>query len=384
MVRPPQFELGSLPRMQEMATLSKNTATPVFIIDDPDIQSSTRAKALIEAANSEPRARFVIIAKKYGAPSIAGPFSDRFNAEQFTIADFSLGALSEFISDNFNYNVSEAAAVATRLNFTFERFKMHAHPTYFAGISPEMLAALIAANRRNDLIQLAVDGALMAIVVSDVSDVRLSRRWRCEFLKEIISRQYVCGENLDDVMAVELARKMAQEKDIELRPVEFVQSFVQSGILEFAEGGVRFPRVYVRDYLMAQYLSENPNVAATYFDFDRIDEDLNVINIYSELGPSVRVVEDIISQIEADVEELMKRPHSMDVLLNNKIEFSSASNFTRFTQRRDLVLKAIEYVGENGTDLTRKQEASGYSPVGIALGRAEGKQPWRFGQGRPA
>ena len=184
----------------------------------------------------------------------------------------------------------------------------------------------------------------------------MSKRWRREFLKDLVVRQFVKGENIDIAKAVELAQGMAEKKDIEIVPLAFVQSFVTSGIFNFDAGGLQFALVYVRDYFIAEYLHENPKDALAYFDFDRVDDDFNVLDIYAELGPSFQIVEKIINLFEKDVELLNERnPETIDFLMSDKIILSAASNFHRFSDRRLSLLNAIEYVGQNEGDLQRKQ-----------------------------
>ena len=273
-VSPKRFSIESIPGIDRLLDLKGAKATPVLIIDDPNLQSKTRVRALVEEANKRLDVKVIVIAKRHGAPILVENFSKEFGAETFTVADFSLGALSNFVSNNFDIELSQAAVLAKKINDTFEQFNMHAHPSYFAGISAEVLAGIIAANRRGELIQLAVDGALMILVAADEADVHVSKSWRREFLMEIVIRQFIRGQDVLEEQAVELAKEMASRRDIDIKPLEFVQSFVSAGIIRFDRGAVEFNLVYVRDYLIAEYLNQNPEVARVYFDFDKVDSDL--------------------------------------------------------------------------------------------------------------
>ena len=355
-VSPNRFNLSKLDRVKEVINLGIDCATPVLIVDDPNIQSSTRARALIGEANNHPQARFVVLIKKYSAPGLSLNFAERFNCERFSVANFSLGALSNFVSDNFGYDGPQSAVLATKLNDTFEQFKMHAHPSYFAGISPESLSALLAANRRGELIHLAVDAALMIMVAEDEADIQVSKRWRREFLKDIAVRQNVRGEGIDEAKAIGIAKKMAEGRDVDIEALEFVQSFVNAGILEFRGNEVEFILVYARDYLVAEYLHENGKAALTYFGFEEIDEDYNVLDMYAELGPSNAIVDTVADLIEGDVAYFTQnRPETLDNLISNSIQLSEVNSFGKFVDRQQRLLKAIEYVGENPADLQRKQ-----------------------------
>ena len=159
-VSPNRFKIEALPRMQDLFSRNESRVTPVIIINDPNLQSKTRTKALVDEMNRHLHAKVVVIAKKHGAPILVESFSKQLGGETFTVADFSLGTLSNFVSSNFGIDLPQAAVLAIKINDTFEQFNMHAHPSYFAGISADVLAGIIAANRRGELIELAVDGAI--------------------------------------------------------------------------------------------------------------------------------------------------------------------------------------------------------------------------------
>ncbi len=356
-VSPNRFSLKSIEGVEHLLKLEGSKAIPVVIIDDPNLQSMTRVGALIDEANRYPSVKVVVIAKKHGAPILVESFSKQFGAEIFAVADFSLGSLSNFVSSNFDIELSQAAVLATKINRAFEQFNMHAHPSYFAGISAEVLAGIIAANRRGELVQLAVDGALMILVATDDGEVHVSKSWRREFLKDVTVRQFVFGQNIEETIAVRLAGEMARRRDIDIKPLEFVQSFVSAGIIRFDRESVRFNLVYVRDYLIAEYLHQNPEVAEHYFNFDVVDSDFNVLDIYAELGADVKILNGVAGLIESDLNYLAKRdPDVSDNLISNKVQFSGVTSFGRLAARRKSLADAIRYVGENDADLQRKQQ----------------------------
>ena len=355
-ISPKRFNIKKLLHDSQILEAHNACAKPVLIIDDPNLQSSTRVRALIDEANENLDVRFVVLAKKYNAPVLSLNFAESFNCERFAVANFSLGALSDFVSTNFGYDLSQSAVLATKLNDTFEQFNMHAHPSYFAGISPESLAALMAANRRGELIHLAVDAALMIMVAEDKADIQVSKRWRREFLKDIAVLQFVRGERVDEERAIKIAKNMAEARDIDIKALEFVHSFVRAGVFDFRGGEVDFILVYVRDYLVAEYLYQNPRAAVSYFGFDEIDEDYNVLDMYSELGPSDVVIDTVSRLIEDDAAHLDKElPETINNIISNKIQLSKANSFGKYSARKQSLLDAIEYVGENPTDLQRKQ-----------------------------
>ena len=68
---------------------------------------------------------------------------------------------------------AEVVAGFARLRETFVNFKLPVHPSYFAGIPGATLAALLSANKRAELIELAVAGYLR--VTSSRRTTSLSR-----------------------------------------------------------------------------------------------------------------------------------------------------------------------------------------------------------------
>ena len=355
-VSPNRFKLGKLERMKQIAGLNNDGVVPVIVVDEPHLHSETRMRALIDEANKEPTAKFVLITKKFSALLDTNNFLEKFESERFGIANFSLVELSDFLAMNFEFQALQAAVLATQLNQTFEQFDMRAHPAFFAGISSEMLTRLIKANRRGELIQLAVDAALMITVELEGPGIDLSKSWRKEYLRELVVRQYVNGEVIDESRALDLAKEMARKRDIEIDALEFVQTFVAAGVLHFLESGMEFITVFVRDYLIAEYLHHNPKAAIAYFNFYRIDPDFNVLDILAELGASKEIVKAVIDLIDQDLEYLScKKASSIDKFMERGTRFSTIGDFSQFTDQKEAVTRAIRYVGENETDLKRKQ-----------------------------
>ena len=56
--------------MERVLALSDTGATPVIIVNDPNLASSTRTRALIDEANKHPDCRFIIVAKNSLEPMV--------------------------------------------------------------------------------------------------------------------------------------------------------------------------------------------------------------------------------------------------------------------------------------------------------------------------
>ena len=90
--------------------------------------------------------------------------------------------------------VPEAEVIALRLRDSFNRFSLDAYPSCFAGVPKQTLQTLLQANRRSELIQLAVDGFLMFMVADDKANVTLNR------MAHRLSDQAVLNANLTHIL----------------------------------------------------------------------------------------------------------------------------------------------------------------------------------------
>ena len=350
-----QFDL----KLQQ--TVVNDNATPVVILDNPDVRSQRHASFLIEEANRHPAVKFIIVSKDNKFTVDASDFLSLFNCHVFHSASFSLTSLSNFISSNFDMMPRQADYTAIRLWEVFERFNMHAHPSYFAGISQDVLYALINANRRGELIQLAVEGALMLVVATDKGmldsgDVAVSRTFRKKFLTDLVVNQEILKEPVGEDRAVQMAEDLAAKYDLDISPSRFVASFIDIGLLNFSNGRVTFSASYVRDYLLADFLSSDPQEARSYFDLNQEVIDLNVMDIYAELGPDEELIEKTIGLMNTDLQLLNeKRSNTQGLLLQDRVQPRMLAHPARARAKRRAVEKAVQYVGENDSDLERKQ-----------------------------
>lgn len=359
-IRGHDVKVGQFGLEKQEAVLREN-ATPVMILDNPDVRSPRHANFLIEEANRYPEVKFIIVSKDNKFTVDAGDFLSLFDCYVFHSTSFSLTSLSNFISTNFDMVPQQADYAAIRLWEVFEKFNMHAHPSYFAGISQDVLYALINANRRGELIQLAVEGALMLVVatdkgMSDSRDVAVSRTFRKKFLTELVVCQEILRELVDEHRAVQMAEDLAKRYDLDISPSRFVGAFLDIGLLSFADGRVSFSASYVRDYLLAEFLAGDAQEARLYFDLSQESIDLNVMDIYAELGPDDELISKSIALMEEDLNLLnVKRSSTQGILLQDRVQPRMLAHPARARAKRRAVEQAVQYVGKNDSDLERKQ-----------------------------
>ena len=130
-------------------------------------------------------AKFLFVTRSDPNIVAQSEFCVSISADIFELSPISFAAITHFIQKYFSMNNNEAEVIALRLKRMFEQFDLTAHPTYFAGIMKDTLAALLQANRRAELVQLAVDGFLTFVVADNKADVTLSRTTRACFLRSL-------------------------------------------------------------------------------------------------------------------------------------------------------------------------------------------------------
>jgi hypothetical protein len=227
--------------------------------------------------------------------------------------------LAFFIQKNFGMTESEAEVVALRLRDTFHKFNLSAHPTYLAGISREMLAALLQANRRAELIQLATDGYLSLVVAQDLADIRLTRTTRTRYLRTLAMSLNVEKKTFSQEELVKFTRDFAAESDFDIDLISFISSFVDKGVLHFENEAVRFSLPFIEAYLLALGLKQDDEAAVRYLDPNDGEFDLETFDLYAELGPSTRVVGFISEQLKTVLEQERGDGGAENILLTDEI-----------------------------------------------------------------
>jgi nucleoside phosphorylase len=297
-VRPPRVGLGEAAYYDFKEVEGIPGTQLVFIIDGVPLSSRTKTDFLAKQIKERPDARFIILTRDETHIIGESEFCAAVKADLYQLSSISFLEIAHFVEKNFGMTASEAEVIALRLRDTFQTFDLSAHPTYFAGISKEVLSALLQANRRAELIQLAVDGFLSLVVLGDKANVTLSRTTRARFLRMLAHEIRVEKRTVNKERLVGIAADFAKERDFEVDPTAFVASFVDSGILHFSDERVLFSLPFVESYLLAVELAENPQQAERYFDVDADDFDLGTFDLYCEINPAQQVVDKVLQGLE--------------------------------------------------------------------------------------
>lgn len=268
--------------------------TQVFILEGINFSSRTRVRHLLKEV-SKVGGKVLVLSRTEGDIADVERFVKEGDFTEFEMAPISFSETAFFLERTFAMSPQEAEIVAIRLDDTFRKFRLDAHPTYFAGLQEETLAALIEANKRAELIQLAVDGLLSLIVAADKANLKLSRSTRERFLRRLV---LICAqEGVNERDLISIADEFLKEFKFSVSPIEFVEPFLKSGLIYFVDDKLRFSHPYLESYLLAQGLRDDPDKAREYF---KPSSDFNyyAFDLYCEIGPSAEVIDGVLKFVD--------------------------------------------------------------------------------------
>ncbi|WLB25247.1 hypothetical protein QIH85_25645 [Bradyrhizobium japonicum] len=355
-VRPPRIGLKEA-AYHDFSELEEFPGTQlVFIIDGAPLSSKSKIDFLARQIKKRSGCRFIMITRDETHIISGSEFAASVKAETYQLTSISFLEITHFVEKNFGMTASESEVIALRLRDTFRSFELSAHPTYFAGISKDVLAALLQANRRAELIQLAVDGFLSLVVAEDKANVRLTRTTRSRFLR-MLAREIRVEKNIVTRSGlVALARDYAKTYDYDVEPTAFVASFIDSGILHYVGDRVFFSLPFVESYLLAVDLSETPAQAVRYFDVDAEDFDIGTFDLYCEINPAHEVVEKVLAGVSKGQTMVALREGERHILLTNTVRPAMLAQPQRLQSIERSFSKLADDVRSGRGNVKRKQK----------------------------
>ncbi|MDY0872012.1 phosphorylase family protein [Dongia rigui] len=354
-LRPPSRGLIELAQRERIDLRPDLSAKIVFIVDNLPFASKSNLAFLIDQIKVFPNSKFVFLSRVDANLVRESEFLDSVPADTFELCKISFEEIANFLEKNFAMSGSEAGVVALRLHETFDQFDLSAHPTYFAGIPRETLAALLQANRRSELIQLAVDGFLSFVVADDPSNINLSRTTRSRFLKKLAVSINVQKMNFGQEELVGYTREFATAFDFNINPLVFISAFVQKGILHFEGDRIAFTLPFIERYLLALSLLDDEALALKYFNFDDPDFDFPTFDIYAEIGASSKIVDKLRQRIAHCANQLRPSQAEKHILLSDSVLPTMMGKPERLHSLQTRLRKAIENVQSNRDDKKEKQ-----------------------------
>lgn len=252
-IRPPRgdFRSGSSGQLVDVCKRTLG-AKPVFIIDSVHLGSPTRRNHLAKLVREEFEAKFILIFRNEVRALRESEFIAEVGASVYRLREVPFSEIALFLQVNFGMTDTQADAIALKLKNTFVQFQLDAHPAYFAGISKEILWKILEANRRTELIGLAVSGFLSFVVADDQSDVSLSCSTRERFLRLLASEINVHKRSFDQMSLTAFVKEFAERHDFSLDVRQFINGFVDNGILSEFDDKIGFSLRFVEQLLISE------------------------------------------------------------------------------------------------------------------------------------
>ncbi|MFN0264423.1 hypothetical protein ACKTEK_11150 [Tepidamorphus sp. 3E244] len=274
----------------------------VFIVSNYNPKSKSRSSHLFDMLKDYPDSFILAFVGSEVSTSVDG-YADIIRGwSQYRLESVSLENMKRYLVRSHKYTEDEAETIAIRLTDTFDEFDLPIHPSYFVNIPRELLQRLIDANRRAELIELAVFGFLTFAVVGDEDRIVLSRTTRQRFLTMVAKLISVDKEKFDRKKLEELASIMAKQYDFDINPRLFIDGLCRNYIISFNEDGLmEFSLPFVRAFLLADYFRSNLADAKSYFQFDDEGFDFSAFNIFAEIGDVSWAVDEVCRRLDEDV-----------------------------------------------------------------------------------
>ena len=356
-VRPPKFGI-EYAAPDEIAQISGDIDfQPVIVFDGLPLHSQSRMKFLIEQIEIHKNAKFLFVDRSSSNLFFEGEFEAALQAKPYEVCAISFSQMSHFVQKNFEMNSSEADVIALRLRNTFEKFDLSAHPSYFAGIPRSTLASLIQANRRAELMELAVVGFMSFVVADDRADIQLSRSTRTRFLQKLVVELWVEKREFNEANLISFVSEFAKEFDFEIKPIAFIKGFLDSGILHFEAERARVSLPFIEHYLLASALSDDVELANRYFDVNSSGFDYATFDLYAEIGPSEELVDKLLQHLAEAIDACSSQATSSDpVLWSSEIESLLKVSKVKINNLQKQIDDAIKSINNGAINTEEKQQ----------------------------
>jgi hypothetical protein len=352
-IRQPRGTLAALSPI-DLALLRDTESKVVFIIDEIPLESDTGIGLLKEEISQYPNAGFVLFTRDDERVIARTEFSRAIGADMQNLCPISFAEMATWVQAQFEIPSSDAEVIAVRLRNLFQRFRLPAHPTFFAGIPEEVFNAILQANRRAELIQLAVDGFLSFIVASDKQPVRLSRTTRARFLRALAYQIRVEKRTFTRDELIAFAREFADLHDLPMQAPDFIGGFIDHGIIVVYDDQAKISLPFIEAYLLAVELGENSEQAAKYFDPSDPDFDSLTFDLFAELSTNRDVTHQVMNSLNNAVDE-MTADDAAPVLLPGKAYPKFIRNPDRLAFFENRIRSAYDAVQRGASDKAEKQ-----------------------------
>jgi nucleoside phosphorylase len=274
------------------------------------------------------------------------------------LMEISFLSITKFLANNFGIQNLEAETVAFKLREVFKKYEISTHPSYFAAISHDAIAALIGAHRRTELLNIAVQGYLAVSVLRDKGPNKLSVTTRRTFLRNVAYKTDVLKERISFDQAIAMVNTLSDEMDFDVKGYDFINSLIEAGILDVEpHGGITFTLPFVRAYLLAEALVEREEDALRYYDLEDDQFDQASYDVYCEIYHSDRMYERLVEEL-SKCEKKLKETFDVDrsVLLSSSISpkiYRDAKEVVRVKEHLERYVNKIENGAEDAHNKQR-------------------------------
>lgn len=355
-IKPPNSDLSAQTPL-DLSVLNRcSKARPVFILTDLPPNSRSRIDALKKEIHKYPEARVVIVNKSDHNVAEESELVLTLGSVNYEICDVAFVDVARFFKVSLKMEDQEAGVLALKLQDMFNRFDLAAHPSYFAGVGGDLIYSLLKANRRSELIQLAVGGYLSFVVATDPDQTILSRTTREAFLRRLAFEQKVMRRSFSKAELVAFADEFADENDYDIDSISFVGSFVEKGLIHYSDGVANISLPFIEAYLLASELASNEVSAVEYFDPADDMFDFSTFDIYAELGPHLRVVENITAAIREVIDQYALAASKTHILLSDEIRPRIVEKQARLHDLQEKLQKAFDDVANSRPNSAEKQK----------------------------
>ena len=341
----------------DVAAISQNEGLqPVFIVEDIPLHSQSRIKFLKTEVSEQPTEHFIFLSSS--SPNILNEndFRLELSLAVYEPCDISFQEISNFIQTSFEMPGTQAEVVAKKLWDAFQAFDLSAHPTYFAGIPRETLMALLHANQRAELLQLAVDGFLTILVAEDEAEVALSRTTRSRFLSDLVVELHLELKRYTPHELIALVETFSKQQDFDINPISFIKTFEDKGILHFENDLVSFSLPFIERYLLARRLSDQEELAMRYFDTESITFDPQVFDLYVEMGAHDSIKTRVFDEVSLSTDNLSSSITNIHILLTNELNPPFGKSKNRVERLQNRLNQARSDVQSGKSDIEKKQQ----------------------------
>jgi len=327
--------------------------TPVIIISEPQFHSEPKMNFLIGELEKYTSCPLVVVSRSELPTEQIDRLKSDLALVDHSTAPVPFYEIATYLEAAFEMKPAEADSVASRLDDTFSKFRLHTHPAYFVGLQEATIDALIQANHRAELIQLAVDGLLSFVVAFDESPVKLGRTTREEFLTDLAFQIRVESRKFSRIDLYEYVRDFGERKALEIQPEEFLRGYFAVGLLNETGGCISFSVPYLEAYLLSERLRGDAVAAARYFDPRQSEFDQFTFDLYVERGACEEVVAAICAYAR---EAISSSEEAENVYLGKKVRPRALSSPQMLLALAQRLGQAAVQMAENSSSSEVREE----------------------------